>query len=129
MGRHARVQLLEIGLDEIILRDLNELVGLDPHKVPLTLKRPKIDLADQLYDELGCHFNKVNTACGWCSLRVGFGPIHELNELGLMGEALGAIRLDGVTAEKSRHNEDTDAVFRLGRMGSKIVSCLMMRTT
>lgn len=127
MGCHARVQLLEIGLDEIILRDLNELVGLGAHKVPLTLKRPKVDLADQLYDEIGCHFNKVNTACGWCSLGVGFGPIYELNELGLMREPLGAIGLDGVTAEKRRHDEDTDAVFRFGRMSSRIVSFLMMR--
>jgi hypothetical protein len=124
---HARVQLLEIGLDEIILRDLDELVCLGAHKVPLTLKRSEVDLADELHGEFGCHCDKVNTACGQYSLRSGLGPIHELNKLVFMGEPLWPIRLDGVTAEKRGHDENTDAVFRLGRMALKMVSCLTMR--
>ena len=107
---YLRVQFLEVGINEPLLRDLHELAaGLD--EIPLAFKRSEIDLLDNLD-------GKSNTRDGWCSIAGDdgaffreAGPRHESTKLGFVGQRAVLVRLNVDAAEYGRHPANRDRCY------------------
>ena len=104
----SRVELLEVCLDNVVLRNFDEcfIPTFEWDEIAFALERAKIDLADKLHGVGWFEVTKVSivaVAGLWRGVLREGGPGHEVGELGFMVKGPRTIRLSGSTAEEVGH--------------------------
>lgn len=102
-GARLRVQLLKVGLNQVVLGDLHKSVVMGD-EVSLALQGPVVHLANKLDSEGGIEIGKIHLGLLSSDVPWVSRPSHESGELGFVLEVLWTIGSNFPTTEKCRHS-------------------------